>query len=102
MYASGTGVTANNHTALKWFRRGANGGSGSAKFGLGFMYLYGHNLTQDYRTALKHLKDAAEQVGSLLSFLSLKSGKLLQTAYGQGLHKTLELTVALFVPSTCL
>ena len=64
MYAAGTGVPQNNETAMKWFRWGANGGSGSAKFGLGFMYLYGHTMPQDYRTALKHLKEAAEQVDS--------------------------------------
>ena len=62
MHASGLGVTANNQTAIKWFRRGSDGGSASAKFALGFMYLKGHGLPQDTRNALKYLNGAAEQV----------------------------------------
>ena len=49
MYANGIGVTASNSTAIKWFRKGSDRGSPSAQFGLGYMYLRGVGLPQDYR-----------------------------------------------------
>lgn len=61
MYAQGLGVPASNQTAIKWLRKGSDRGSASAKFGLGFMYLYGHGLQLSYRTALKYLTAATEK-----------------------------------------
>ena len=63
MYAGGTGVKANNATAIKWFRQGSERGNPSAHYGLGYMYLMGYGLPQDYRMAIKYLTAAAEQVG---------------------------------------
>jgi len=70
MYAAGTGVVASNSTALKWFREAAERNSPSANFGLGFMYLHGYGLPQDYRTALKYLTAAADMVETLPQPLS--------------------------------
>lgn len=62
MYANGIGVAASNATAVRWFRLGSERGNPSAHFGLGYMYLRGYGLPQDYRLAIKFLTAAAEQV----------------------------------------
>jgi len=109
MYAQGIGIDKNNETALKYYRLAAakvctlpcnvhcavliscvcgvvcTQGDPSAHNGLGFMYMNGRGVTQDYKTALRHFKIAAEHgnADSMYNLGVLYFGMLLTTLHLQ-------------------
>jgi TPR repeat protein len=48
MYAKGQGVPQDYQAALKWYRRAAEQGNGSAQNNLGLMYERGRGVRQDF------------------------------------------------------
>lgn len=61
---NGMGVQQDNETAVHFLKGAADGGASSGLFGLGYMYLTGHSMQQDYRKAFKLLQAASELVHS--------------------------------------
>ena len=64
MYTNGLGVKKNYIEALKWYRKGAEGGNTSAMYNLGWMYERGLGLKKDNVEAVKWLRKAAESGNS--------------------------------------
>lgn len=50
----------NHAEALRWFRKAADKNSGLGLYGLGYMYMSGTAVAQDYDTAFKKLQAAAD------------------------------------------
>ena len=48
MYAQGIGTTADNATALEYFRKGAAKGHAPSQNGLGYMYMHGFGVAQSH------------------------------------------------------
>ena len=60
MYDHGLGVKQDYAEAVKWYRKGAEGGNTSAMGNLGYMYKNGLGVKQDYSEALKWYRKGAE------------------------------------------
>ena len=62
MYLEGNDVVQqDNITALKYFERAAELGNPVGQSGLGFMYLYGKGVAQDFKRAVKYFALSADQ-----------------------------------------
>jgi hypothetical protein len=61
MYATGKGVTKDEHHAAALFRKAAEQGDAGAQDFLGVMYAKGRGVVQDYQQAVMWLNKAAEQ-----------------------------------------
>ena len=73
IYATGDGVAKSDREAVRWYRRGAEGGDAECQYDLGFMYLLGEGVVADTETGVRWLRSAAElgeqQAARLLSDL---------------------------------
>ena len=61
LYGRGHGVKADNETALKWFRLGAEKGSTLAHARLGMFNLYGLSVDRNVTKARHHFQRAANE-----------------------------------------
>jgi Sel1 repeat len=55
MHATGLGTPQNMVLAQEWFQKAADGKSSGGLFGLGYMYLVGQGVQQDYEKAFKYI-----------------------------------------------
>jgi TPR repeat protein len=59
MYLTGSGVPADTHEALKWFRKAAKSGNAAAEFNLGLAYLHGTGVPENLLESARWLRKAA-------------------------------------------
>jgi TPR repeat protein len=59
-YASGSGVSADDAQAVKWFRKAAEKGDGAGEYSLGEMYLTGRGVDTNLAEGVKWMRRAAE------------------------------------------
>ncbi len=85
MAQAGLGMTVNKNSAVKWMRAAAEQNLGMAQHGLGFMYMDGDCVKQDYAQAVLWFKLAAEQG---LAGAQATLGNLYKE--GQGVEQDLE------------
>ena len=64
LYEFGTGVPANDATAVQWYRKAAEKGFAPAQFSLGLCYVHGKGVPQDYHQAVAWYESAAQQRNS--------------------------------------
>jgi hypothetical protein len=78
MYDNGEGVTQNNATAFKWYKKAAEKGNAQAQFNIGWMYANGSGVNKDYLRAGNWYAKAAEQGNK-------EAQQILTGLYGTGL-----------------
>src|SRR5260370_16699412 len=61
MYFTGTGVSRDIGEGLKWLRKAASAGVGSAQYQLGAHYEWGIDVPQDYGEAARWYRMAADR-----------------------------------------
>ena len=69
-YQNGNGISLNDESAAKWYRKAAEQGNGAAQNDLGIMYRLGQGVSRDKEEAVRWYRKAAKQ-GNAQSMFNL-------------------------------